>query len=180
MLEMDRYWLLTWTTYGTWLPGDERGSVGRFRDNAGRQVQHNVPGTPYDADMPRLERFAHSALKCPSVALMRQQADVIVSQFHETAGYRRWLLLAAAVMTTHVHVVAGVPGDPDPSDVLRDLKSYASRALNRRWKKPASGTWWTESGSKRKLRDEAAVLGAIRYVKEQENPLVIWTAESFQ
>src|SRR5947209_816005 len=26
---MDRYWFLTWTTYGTWLPGDARGFVGR-------------------------------------------------------------------------------------------------------------------------------------------------------
>jgi hypothetical protein len=29
---MDRYWLLTRTTYGTWLPGDVRGFVSRVRD----------------------------------------------------------------------------------------------------------------------------------------------------
>ena len=27
MIAADRHWLLTWTTYGTWLPGDDRGSV---------------------------------------------------------------------------------------------------------------------------------------------------------
>ncbi len=27
-LTMDRYWFLTWTTYGPWLPGDRRGFVG--------------------------------------------------------------------------------------------------------------------------------------------------------
>jgi REP element-mobilizing transposase RayT len=27
-------WLLTWTTYGTWLPGDERGFVGYVRETA--------------------------------------------------------------------------------------------------------------------------------------------------
>jgi len=26
-LAFDRHWLLTWTTYGTWLPGDARGFV---------------------------------------------------------------------------------------------------------------------------------------------------------
>jgi hypothetical protein len=31
---MDRYWLLTSTTYDTWLPGDERGSVTRVKDGA--------------------------------------------------------------------------------------------------------------------------------------------------
>ena len=52
---MDRYWLLTWTTYGTWLPGDRRGFVGLQRDLQGVPSIHNSPGTPYDADVPRLE-----------------------------------------------------------------------------------------------------------------------------
>jgi hypothetical protein len=95
---IDRYWFLTWTTYGTWLPGDVRGSV---------------------------------------------------------------------------------PGDPDPELMLRDYKAYASRALNRRWRKPDSGTWWTESGSKRKLKDEAAILAAARYIRDQEFPLVVWIHPKF-
>jgi hypothetical protein len=68
----------------------------------------------------------------------------------------------------------GVPGDPDPSDILGDFKGYGSRPLNRRWGKPPSGTWWTEGGSKRKLPDEQAVGGAIRYVRDQPNPLAVW------
>ena len=43
-----RYWLLTWTTYGTWLPGDDRGFVSPVRksslDNWQRQ---NERGTEY-------------------------------------------------------------------------------------------------------------------------------------
>jgi hypothetical protein len=54
-------------------------------------------------------------------------------------------------MNNHFHIVAGVLGDPDPHDLMRDFKSYASRRLNRNWAKPESGTWWTESGSVRKL-----------------------------
>ncbi len=27
----DNVWLLTWTTYGTWLPGDNRGFMGYIR-----------------------------------------------------------------------------------------------------------------------------------------------------
>jgi hypothetical protein len=79
-------------------------------------------------------------------------------------------------MSSHFHLVVGTPGDPDPSALLADFKSYGSRALNRRWPKPESETWWTDSGSKRKLPYPSSVLAAIQYVLDQEYPLVIWTA----
>jgi len=86
-------------------------------------------------------------------------------------------LLAVAIMANHIHCVLGVLGDPEPEDLLRDLKSYGSRALNRRWGKPKSETWWTESGSRRKLFDEGGVMFAVHYVEQQEFPLLIWTLE---
>lgn len=176
---MDRFWLLTTTTYGTWLPGDPRGFVSPVCDDAGCSVLHNVPGTPYDADLPRLQRHARKSLKDHPVSLTAQQAAVLLQQFRETADVRGWSLLAVAIMANHVHVVVGVSGDPDPADVLRDLKSYGSRALNRHGRRPASSTWWTASGSKRKLPDEASVLAAIEYVRRQKNPLLIWIAENW-
>ena len=171
---VDRYWLLTTTTYGSRLPGDSRGFVSPVRDERGRSVLHNKPGTPFDADMPALARAAELRLKGPAIYLDFEQAQALLSQFQETAGHRGWLLRAVGIMNNHVHVVLGVPGDPDPEDLLRDLKSYGSRALNRRWGRPASGTWWTESGSKRKLPTEEAVIAAIRYVRAQPDPLLIW------
>jgi REP element-mobilizing transposase RayT len=177
--QMDRYWFFTWTTYGTWLPGDERGFVSPIEGDAGRWVRHNIPGTPHDADIPALKRWAAGNLKSPPVRLVKEQADALLAQFQETAAHRTWLLLAVAVMATHVHLVTGVEGDPEPFDILRDFKSYGSRELNRRWGRPPSDTWWTESGSKQKLQDEAHVLAAIRYVMQQEFPLVIWVAEDY-
>ena len=176
---MDRFWLLTWTTYGTWLPGDPRGFVSPVVDQHGREVIHNVPGTPYDADAPHLEAWARSRLKSPPIYLSSEQASLLLQQFHETAAFRGWQLLAAAVMSNHVHLVVGVPGDPAPETLLRDFKSYGSRALNRKWSKPASGTWWTESGSKRKLKGQAAVIAAVRYVKNQRSPLAVWHADGW-
>jgi REP element-mobilizing transposase RayT len=174
---MDRYWFLTWTTYGTWLPGDRRGFVGKLRDENGLPYIQNLPGTHYDAAMPSLEKAMRAAMKGPPIRLSNEQAKTIMSQFHETAAYRGWLLLAAGVMANHVHLVVGVPGDPEPDKLLHDFKSYASRALNQKWPKPINGTWWTESGSKRKLRGEEAVRGAVKYVRDQEYPLVIWIDE---
>jgi REP element-mobilizing transposase RayT len=174
---MDRYWLLTWTTYGTWLPGDERGFVSNVRASGGAGERHNLPGAPYDANIPALRQHMEARLKCPPIYLNANQATALLAQFQETARYRCWFLAAAAIMANHVHLVVGAPGDPDPSDMLGDFKSYGGRAMNRQWGKPASGTWWTESGSKRKLPNEAAVLGAIQYVREQPGPLVVWVRE---
>jgi REP element-mobilizing transposase RayT len=171
---MDRYWLLTSTTYGSWLPGDPRGFVSDRRDSDWRKTLHNAPGTPLDADEPLLHGHVEFMLKGPPVRLTHEQAQTLLEQFQETAAYRRWLLLAAAIMANHFHVVVGVEGDPDPGRILGDFKSYGSRTLSRGWGRPRSDTWWTESGSKRKLETEANVLAAVRYVEEQEFPLVIW------
>ena len=88
---MNRYWLLTWTTYGTWLPGDQRGFVSKFQDEKGRLVIHNLPGTPYDADMPALKSEALKAMIGDPVYLNADQAQTIVEQFVETCGYRGWV-----------------------------------------------------------------------------------------
>jgi REP element-mobilizing transposase RayT len=173
-IAMDRYWLLTWTTYGTWLPGDRRGFVSPVRQDDGTHVVHNVPGTPIDSDMPELEQEMRQSMKGRPIRLAPEQATVVLEQFHETAAYRGWQLFAAAVMANHVHLVVGVAGDPEPERMMHSFKSYASRALNKRWQRPSNGTWWTSSGSKRKLPDERSVIGAVRYVLEQEYPLVVW------
>jgi len=177
---IDRHWLLTTTTYGSWLPGDSRGFVSNVADGPGPEIRHNIPGTPYDKDMPGLVRVSRASLKGPPIYLVTEQADETFERFKETARYRLWLLCAVAVLANHLHIVVGVPGDPDPEDLLRDFKSYASRGLNRRWPKPESGTWWTTSGSKRKLPDEQALLAAIDYVKNQHRPLVVWVNPIFE
>src|SRR5262249_34461296 len=100
---MDRYWLLTSTTYATWLPGERKGFVSNVRDGPGPEVRHNSPGTPCDADMPGLERHATQNLKGPPVYLTREQAETLLNQFQETATYRGWQLLAVAIMANHFH-----------------------------------------------------------------------------
>ena len=165
----DRFWLLTWTTYGTWLAGDERGSV-----VVSTMLRLNLPGTPYLGGRSGLHGYMWQRLTCAPVFLTAPQAGVALSQFRETAGYRRWWLLAVAVMRNHAHVVVGVPGDPEPDTLLRDFKCYASRALNTGWSRPVSGTWWTEGGSRRKLHDVPA---AVQYVRDQEYALVVWIAD---
>jgi REP element-mobilizing transposase RayT len=172
---MDRYWLITWTCYGNWLPGDERGFVGNVRDSDGVQISHNIPGTPCDADMPRLRSWVRQHMTGSPVTLERPDAEALIAQYQETARIRKWSLEAASVMYNHTHVLVGVPGDPDPESILETLKSWATRAVKKRRPMPPNGTFWTAKGSKRKLPDEEAVqAGAIYLVKKQPNPLAVF------
>lgn len=168
LLSIERYWFLTWTTYGSWLPGDKRGFTA---------PEHNSPDTPTALPNPALQSFAKQQMKGPVVFLSRLHATILFEQFQETARYRNWLLCAVAIMPTHIHMIIGVPNDPEPSKLLADFKSYGSRTLNSRFGRPQSGTWWTESGSKRRLPDAHSVEATVNYLRNQPNPLLIWTRD---
>lgn len=102
-----------------------------------------------------------------------------MAQFQETAAYRGWTLRAVAIMANHFHLVVQVQGDPEPRKMLIDFKAYGSRVLNRRYGKPASDTWWTTNGSKRKLSADQALDNAINYVLyKQLHPLLVWSPET--
>ncbi len=178
-----RYWLLTSTFYGNWLPGDRRGFVSRVRDaRPGDDLrsprrEHDRYGDAYDADIAQLERHAASVMKGPAVRIHRAQADDLLAQFQETAAIRGWSLLTTAIMPDHVHWVIGLGDDEHGRDGLQDLKAYGSRRLNKIWGRPDSGTWWTSKGSTRLLPDEPALRGAFEYVaRRQPQPLVVWIA----
>jgi len=191
-MDMDgNVWLLTWTTYGTWLPGDERGFVGYVRneepadsrqrlddasraDDASRRVIHNTPGTPYDRSIPALKRYAQQQMKEAPVWLDLPQAEAFLAEAQRTAVYRQWRLLAAAIMANHVHLIVEVPEDLSGERLLQEFESYGSRILNQQFGKPASGTWWTKSGSTRLLPTDRAVTAAVEYVRRQHRPLMVW------
>jgi REP element-mobilizing transposase RayT len=170
---VDRDWLVTWTTYGTWLPGDERGFVGPVKMGDGPHAIRNQPGTDYDRKLRGLTQFAERNQRAPAVRLTREQATTVSKQIQATAAFRQWKVAALAVMTNHVHV--GVVGDPEPKTLLRDFKSFCSRELNRT--EGVAKRWWTQSGSTRKLPNEAAIVAAIRYVENQRYPLAILRQE---
>lgn len=179
-----RFWLFTNTTYGTWLPGDRRGSVTSVRDfrpgelREPTRVEHDRPGDAWETHLPGLRRSAQALMKGPPIYLSRLQAEAVLAQFQETVSYRQWLLHAVSLMANHFHIVIELPGDPNPDKLLADLKAYATRALSRQFGRPASKTWWTTRGSKRKLPDERAIESAVEYVLyKQPHPLVIWSRE---
>jgi REP element-mobilizing transposase RayT len=152
---MTRTWFFTWRTYGTWLPGDD-GFVGYFRDSGKRKIL-NAPAEEFAPSMPALAKYARSLMPADAVQLTRAQAETVFVQMNETAAVRQWTIDAVAILPTHIHVVFRVPGDPDPSHLLRDWKSYASRALNRTHRR---NDWWAERGSMRPIKTNRRWLAA--------------------
>jgi REP element-mobilizing transposase RayT len=179
-----RAWLLSNTTYGTWLPGAFRGSVTSVRDRRPddlpdpARIEHDLPGEPWEDPLPGLYRSAAHLMKGPAIYLDVQKAEALLEQFLETATYRGWTARAIAIMKSHFHIVVQVSDDPDPKKMLATFKAYGSRKLNRLYGEPPSETWWTTNGSKRKLKDDLALANGIYYVLyKQPDPLVVWSSE---
>src|SRR5689334_24966758 len=86
---------LTWTTYGTWLPGDERGWVAK-------PGQFRAPDTKRKADAQRL-------MTEPALTLNPEQRRTVEKTIADHCRIRGWHLHAVNARTRHVHVVVTAP-----------------------------------------------------------------------
>ncbi|MEK7404649.1 MAG: transposase, partial [Acidobacteriota bacterium] len=94
--------------------------------------------------------------------------EVVLASLLERCSERHGSLLAAHVRTNHVHIV--VEAEARPERVMNDLKSYASRCLNRMGLDEPSRKRWARHGSTRWLWKRENVSAAIRYVLEKTEP----------
>jgi REP element-mobilizing transposase RayT len=145
---------LTWTTYGSWLPGDERGWVVK-------------PGQ-FLAPNPLREKAAGSKMTEAELKLDSVQREIVENVVAEHCRIRGWYLHAVNCRTQHVHSVVTAPGR-DPDDVLDQFKAWCTRRLKKRQLKKVRQKWWSQGGSKRQLFDEADLRAAIRYVQEGQD-----------
>ena len=150
-------YFISFRTYGTWLHGDERGSIDRF---------HNVYGTPYIAPNKRWHAYNQTQLKTDPLILGAQQRKTIELAIRETCKFRKWSLLAFNVRTNHVHTV--VSANRKPELVLNAFKANATRELRQRglWRHPFSP--WADKGSKKRLWNERSVANAVDYVLNRQ------------
>lgn len=175
-------WLLTSTCYGTWLPGDPRGSVTSVRDmRAGDRSgparrEHNAYGTPPEPCLRGLEIAARRAMLEPVVRFNAESAQLVLRQFLETCELRKWRLFAGAIMWNRFHLIVAA-GDAAPRRVLADLKAYASRALNRHSNAIVAKRWWTSGGSVRLLPNDAALEDGVDYVLRRQ-PLAVFPSDA--
>src|SRR5438128_5104644 len=109
-MDIDRYWLISWTCYGNWLPGAARGFVGNVREPDGTQVTHNILGTPFDEDIPLLEAWVIQHMKGEPITLQQSHADAMIAQYQETARIRSSGVEVGRVMFSQAQTGVAVPG----------------------------------------------------------------------
>ncbi|MBL0870194.1 MAG: transposase [Phycisphaerales bacterium] len=163
-------YLLTWTTYATWLPGDGRGFVSPIREESGEWAVYNQLGTPYAKGAPQLTKAAERRVKGDEVVLDQRGAAVVIMACHEVCATHELVLNAAAVMRTHVHMVVA-SRVYEGAKLLQLFKGVSSRRLTQRFGRPCAPRWWTSHGSRRLLIDPDSINAAAQYVRQQANIL---------
>jgi REP element-mobilizing transposase RayT len=121
---------ITWTCYGTWLPGDSRGYVSDTLQPGNAPIpKNNAPETDYSPGHDFTRETAKKRQKFDTVWLSIIQAGIIVENLLETAHKRDWRILRGAVMRNHIHVVVTDCPDDGPG-VRRILKGNAQTQLS--------------------------------------------------
>jgi len=156
-------YFITISTYGTWLPGDSRGSVDR---------KSSFFGTDSRPARPALEQASRDAMKSTPVTFNQDARRVVLGSFIEVAEFRGWRLWAAHVRTEHVHIVIEAAADEDK--VLRDLKARATRLLREAELVSPDQPVWVHHGSTRKLWKAEDVEAAVIYTLEEQGTPMAW------
>lgn len=161
-----RCWLITFRTYGTWLPGDEREFVNE---------DHNTPNTPFLPPSSALHQHAESLLKHAPVALSHAQRQAVRDAIKEVCAHRGWRLMACNVRSNHVHVAVWAK---DADKAMNDFKSYATRRMKEAGVPSEGEKTWALHGSTRHLHTpnsrEAAVGYVLRRQGDDEVALASW------
>ena len=148
-------YFITFTCYGTWLHGDDRGSVDR--DN-------NVPGTPFL--LPDSDRQSKEATNVAPYSLDDPHRQIALKAIVEIASKKAWTLWAAHVRSNHIHVV--VTAASPVERVMNDIKAAVSRRLNKAHPFERDCVRWTRHGSTRYLWRDEQLEAAVQYVVDDQ------------
>jgi REP element-mobilizing transposase RayT len=157
---------ITFTTYGTWLHGSQKGSVDR---------EHNAFATPFLEEDTQREHQENQLLDQPPYVMSDLERDIVCQAIITLCSERGWHLLAAHVRSNHVHVV--LSADRDPGRVLSDIKARASRDLTNAGFDTAQRNRWTRHGSTRYLFTDDQVDAKIRYTLDEQGERMAWYSE---
>jgi REP element-mobilizing transposase RayT len=149
----------TWTTYGTWLPGDSRGW---FRTGEGFR----------DPD-PRRQLAASLRMTESAIALDDCQRQVVEKTIVDHCQIRDWTLHAHCCRTNHVHVLLTateyliqIPREQLKAWCTRKLKAH--QLVRREPGVERRDDCWTERGWDEYVDNEASLARVIEYINEQQ------------
>lgn len=146
--------LITIRCYGTWLHGDERGSMDRRT--------FNTFGAPLRPVNPSLKGSDRGLLKSPPMMLDAACRTHVEEAIREVCEFREVGLTAINVRTNHAHSVVRSSKPPEP--LMNSFKSYATRRLREFGLVGPTQRVWARHGSTLYLWTEEHVAAAVEYV----------------
>jgi REP element-mobilizing transposase RayT len=164
-------YLITIRTYGTWLHGDERGSIDQHSN-------FNRYGAIRRGPDPGLQDPMRENLKEPPFTMNQQQRHATDTAVREVCKNRGYGLHALNVRPTHSHAVVTANLKPEP--IANAFKSYATRKLREESLVGENDRVWSRGRSRRYLWDDRFVSAAIDYVLycQGDEEFDIWAVEN--
>jgi REP element-mobilizing transposase RayT len=147
-------YFISFRCYGTWLHGDERGSVDRRHFNT-----FGAPKIKPDSDRQSTKR---RLMKGQSFLLSERERKIVEQAIREVCRVRGYILHALNVRTNHVHLVVSNTGSPER--MMDAFKAYSTRALRKAGLIVAESKPWSRHGSTRYLWTEDHIATAVDYV----------------
>ena len=144
---------ITWTTYGTWLPGDDRSwnRKGELEERPSNPLLHEAAV----AQMKELPFLLSEADRRIAEKTIRDHCD-----------FRGWSLHAVNVRSNHAHAVVTAPGYK-PETIVSQFKAWCTRKLQ--LSHPERKRFWTEGASCRWINREDDFTAAIEYTLEAQD-----------
>jgi REP element-mobilizing transposase RayT len=153
-------YFITWTCYGTWMPGDERGWEKWHRG--------------YQVPQPRLADWCRQQMVDSAVFLTEIQRQCVNTTVANHCRIRNWHLHAVNCRSNHCHVV--VTARNYDGEVVRDqLKSWCKRKLKDEMRTHCRDAaairehWWAKNGSIRYVFDDDSLAAAIQYTLDAQD-----------
>ena len=163
--------LLTWTAYGTWLPGPARGWI-----DAG-SVQRDEPLPEPD---PVISQQRRRSLKWPPAHLQERQRDAIIDELPRIARLRDFEPRIMVAASDHAHLLLATQRVDIPR-LVQLIKGALSRrltilagdaaALSTSGGRLAHHKWWARQYSFRRIEREEHVQAVQRRLIEHPPPV---------
>jgi len=160
-------YLITFTTYGTWLHGDKRASVNK---------EHNRFGEKFVPCSPGLNTKEQSFLKHQPIKLNALHRNIVLQAILEVCKFRGWLAHAVHVRSNHIHIV--VSGREKPEKMMRDFKIYATKTIKKDSDKISAEKYWTRHGSTKYIWTKEKLRSSIEYVKNGQGKIMAFSSSN--
>jgi hypothetical protein len=165
---MAKWWLISWTTYATWLPGDERG----YRTWQGKQYvappkRYAKPGEPtYRSGEHISVRELADSISDEPVYLTSTEMQIALDAMVEEIGKIPIVPAIMSIGDWHVHWLCYF-GPLKIRPTVSRVKAAASRELNLQWfqgRKP-----WTKGCNERSKSTRRECRNAYKYVRDHRD-----------